>query len=144
MTRRKRQRKNDESAEHGGRTKCWIAVLNDPTRQEFMDFWFFNKASDGPVPDEWELGYIIIGTEHFEISNKSVGMPHLQMYIEFVGNDYGRGPILTELKKWFPRAHFEKRWCEKPEAARDYCKKEGKWQERGIISCDRDGVDKKD
>ena len=108
-----------------------------------QDGWFFNKARDGPVPDEWELGYIIIGAEHFETFNQSVGIPHLQMYIEFVGNDYGRGPILTELKKWFPRAHFERRWSEKPEAARDYCKKEGKWQERGIISCDRDGVDKK-
>ena len=40
---------------------------------------------------------------------------------------------LNQMKGWFPRAHWEPRFGT-PIEARDYCKKEGKWRDRGDMN----------
>lgn len=67
--------------------------------------------------------YLIYGFEMGE-----TGTPHLQGYAELQ-----KRMRLNSVKKILPRAHIEARKGTAEEAA-DYCKKEGDFEERGIIS----------
>ena len=106
----------------------WCFTVNNPTADDLKNLWVFN-APHGPAPTKHELEYIIIGAEHW---NPALGQTrHLQGYLE-IGTKLRR----HQLHAWFPRAHFEPRYG-KPEEARDYCKKEGMWRQRGTISSER-------
>lgn len=67
--------------------------------------------------------YIVVGEEVGE-----GGTPHLQGYVEFMN------PIrFSTLKNQSPRGHFERRMGTAKQAA-DYCKKDGHFTERGVMS----------
>jgi len=90
--------------------------------------WLFNQPH-GPVPNTHPIGYIIIGAENWNTPGKTF---HLQVYLEFESSKVR----YNQMNSWFRRSHCEPRYGT-PEEARDYCKKEGKWRERGTISSSR-------
>nr|QOR29571.1 replication associated protein [Bat associated circovirus] len=87
-------------------------TLNNYTEEEEKKFFEW---------DQWK--YIVIGREIGES-----GTPHLQGYGELLGRKR-----LTTLKKFDVKAHWEN-LKSTPEAASNYCKKDGNFQERGEIS----------
>ena len=144
---------NDAGDGGGGKRpnkyNCWCATLHSPTNEELNDLWKFNKAEGGPVPDQFELGYLIIASDFsctFD-SKKRSKFPSARMYIEFLGRnqDTIRGRVrITQLMKWFPRTEFEPLCGVLREEARDQCKMAGKWLERGVISTARQALNKKE
>ena len=89
--------------------KHWCFTLNNPGAE--------------PVP-EWpvDVTYYVIGKETGES-----GTPHWQGYVCFAK------PLrLTALKKLMPRAHWEQ-MRGTPQQAADYCKKDGDYEEDGIL-----------
>ena len=77
------------------------------------------------------LKYIIIGWMNWNASQNEAR--HLEGYFEME-----HGARLHQLRRWFPRAHFEpRRGLLQPEQARDYCKREHMWRERGQLNSDR-------
>lgn len=92
----------------------------------FRNFVFtVNNYTDDDVKalDAFECSYMIYGYEKGES-----GTPHLQGYCEMK-----QQKSLKQLKKAFPRAHIEKRRGTAEQAA-DYCKKDGNFVEKGVLS----------
>jgi len=87
----------------------WCYTLNNYTEEEMMSVL------------HTPCRYHIFGLEVGES-----GTPHIQGYIEF-----GKVMRRSACKKLFARAHWEVRMGSREEA-RDYCKKEGEWEEIGI------------
>lgn len=86
-------------------------TLNNPTDEEYLKL------------QERDCGYCILGREVGE-----GGTPHIQGYYEF------KNPVsFNGLKKDFPRMHIERRIGTSKQAA-DYCKKEGNFWEKGVLS----------
>lgn len=94
----------------------WCFTLNNYTLDEQLHL------------ETIECRYIVFG---LEVGVE--GTEHIQGYIEF--DSVKR---LAGLKKMIPRAHFEPRRGAR-EAARDYCKKDGEWIERGDWSAGGQG-----
>lgn len=92
----------------GSKAKNWCFTLNNPEADE---------VKEAPAYD-----YLVIGKE-----TGSEGTPHLQGYISLKTRCY-----LSALKKWLPRAHFEV-MKGTPRQASDYCKKDGDFQEDGVL-----------
>ncbi len=102
----------------GKRSKHWVLTLNNPT------------SEDGVEPNDFE--YLILGKEVGE-----EGTPHLQGYCVFKNRQY-----LSGAKKVWPRAHLEiKRGT--VEEAITYCKKDGKFEEWGVVPMESGYVEKK-
>lgn len=114
----------------GGRPSAyghWCGTLNNPTAEELQTLWVFNQRNGGPVPDAHDLGAIVIGWEHWRPADAAAGLTaHLQVYFELKSTK----ARLTQLRVWFPRAHWEPRRGTALEAA-DYCRKDGTYRERG-------------
>ena len=91
-----------------GKCRNWVFTLNNYTEEE--------EASLLILPSG--VKYLIVGKE-------MVQTPHLQGYVVFTSQ-----VRLFTCKKLLPRAHWEQRKGSH-EQARDYCKKEGNWWERG-------------
>ena len=123
----------------GPKLNCWRATLHSPTQEELTDLWKFNNADGGPVPDKFELGYLIIASDFSGIYNarKRRRVPCARMYFEILRGNQVR---LTSLMRWFPRTEFQSRDGITPEEARDHCKMAGKWIERGLISTVRQAM----
>lgn len=88
----------------------WCFTINNPTPEDEL-------ALEADV-----FRYLIYGEEVGES-----GTPHLQCYAEFP-----KPTRLSALKKMFPRAHFEVARGS-PQEASAYCKKDGKFTERGVL-----------
>lgn len=97
---------------NGPRSKYWVFTLNNPTPEEI-------NSVKGLVPDA--ASYVIFGRESGR--NET---PHLQGYVEFIVRKR-----LSACKTCIPRAHFEVRRGTGVEA-RDYCRKDGEWEEYGV------------
>lgn len=80
-------------------------------------------GGDLDVIMQWECAYIVVGEEV-----GASGTPHLQGYVE-----WGKAKRLTALKALDPRIHWEARKGTAKQAA-TYCKKDGKFHERGTAS----------
>ena len=89
--------------------RCCVFTLNN-----------YNE-SDIKQLTEWNYKYLIFGKE----IGKNNNTPHLQGYIEFINRKY-----FTELKRFNPKIHWEKRLGSQLEAI-NYCKKEGDFYEFG-------------
>lgn len=98
--------------------RFWCFTLNNYTTDEQSEFEVSHE----------NVSYIIYGEEVGEN-----GTPHLQGYIEFVKNTR-----ISAIKKLFKnnRMHLEKRIGTSQQAS-DYCRKEGKVYERGVLSVSR-------
>lgn len=79
-------------------------------------------ASDITSMKQMDFCYLIYG---FEVGAN--GTPHIQGYMEL-----NKKTRFTTLKKRMPRAHIEHRLGTQKQAA-DYCKKEGKFEELGVM-----------
>ncbi|AJM89740.1 replication associated protein [Mosquito circovirus] len=88
---------------------CW--TLNNYSEDEYQSLIEFS---------EWR--YIVIGREVGE-----TGTPHLQGYGELK-----KRKKFAALKNLFPRVHWEQRRASR-DAAANYCKKEGRFEERGSL-----------
>ena len=98
--------------------KHWCFTLNNPTDEEAESI-----ERVGERRDELGVTYLIGGYEIGEC-----GTPHVQGFISFA-----KRKGLAGVKKIIsPRVHLE---CAKgsPKQASDYCKKDGKFQEWGIV-----------
>lgn len=85
--------------------------------------WTFNNPPRGSISyDENTMDYLVAGKE---IGPK--GTPHLQGYTCFKLRQR-----LSAVKKVLPKAHWEVKEGT-PKQASDYCKKDGKWKEFGIL-----------
>ena len=89
--------------------KHWCFTLNNPGEEEVPEW---------PV----DVEYYVIGIE-----TGASGTPHWQGYVCFA-----KKLRLTALKKLMPRAHWEV-MRGTPQQASDYCKKDGNYQEDGIL-----------
>jgi len=82
------------------------------------------REDDAEAILAWESKYVVVGQE----VGDEKGTPHLQCYIEWAS------PKRFEtLKKLDPRIHWEARKGTAAQAA-DYCKKDGSFKERGVLS----------
>lgn len=104
------------AARQGNRYRGWCGTINNWTAAEL--------ATLRTSPD---YEYLIIGQE----GRQPGQTPHLQLYIEMTV-----AKRLTQMVAWFPRAHWEPRRGT-AEQARDYCKKEGQYEEHGELSTER-------
>nr|UBJ25970.1 replication-associated protein [Red panda feces-associated circular DNA virus 10] len=94
------------------RSRAWCFTINNPT------------DNDRKTCEEIECNYCIIGDE---VGDK--GTNHIQGYIEFAN-----GKTMSSVKKALgARCHLEARKGTAEQAA-SYCKKDGKYKERGQIS----------
>lgn len=94
------------------RSRAWCFTINNPTDDE-------KKACD-----EIECNYIVYGNEV-----GAEGTPHLQGYLELKD-----GKTLSAVQKLLGgRAHLEKRKGT-PKQASEYCKKDGRFTERGNLT----------
>ena len=89
--------------------KHWCFTLNNPGEEEVPEW---------PV----DVQYYVIGIE-----TGASGTPHWQGYVCFT-----KQLRLTQLKRLMPRAHWEV-MRGTPQQAADYCKKDGNYQEDGIL-----------
>jgi len=100
-------------------SKHWCFTLNNPSEDD-----------ESTVLEEHST-YLVIGKEVGE-----EGTPHLQGYVAMKSRKE-----LTAMKKLIPRAHWEiSRGT--PQEASDYCKKDGSFQESGVLPVNG-GVQKK-
>lgn len=97
-------------------SKYWCITINNPTSDDEQRF-----QSDAIV-------YFVYGREV-----SSTGTNHLQGYIEF-----GKKVRLSGVVKLFPRSHVEIRRGTAAEAS-GYCKKDGDWEEGGVMSSPEQG-----
>jgi hypothetical protein len=97
----------------------WCFTLNNPTPEELDHLW------NDPEP---EVEYMVIGDEV-----GASGTRHFQGYVELV-----KKVRWATLKAWIPRAHWEARRGTSDQASR-YCKKDGRFVEKGNISHQRHG-----
>lgn len=91
------------------RSRSWCFTLNNYTIEECIDLFDIN------------FQYLVVG---FEIGEE--GTEHIQGYVYFEDTK-----TLKRLKKWLPRAHFEKAKGT-PLQASTYCKKDGDFHEFGV------------
>lgn len=103
--------------------KYWCFTYNNPvtTQEEFLDL--FHSYDD--------CTYVCCGDEV-----ASTGTRHFQGYIEF-----GKLKRLSQLKKLHPGTHWERRKGTQQQAV-DYCKKDGKFLERGSLTETHQGARK--
>ncbi|AMH87748.1 replication-associated protein [Pacific flying fox faeces associated circular DNA virus-6] len=99
---------------------CFTAFASDFEK-------FTEIISDERVFSNSDLSYIIGGEELCPLS----GRKHIQGFAAFASRKR-----LTACKKLFPSAHFERMRGSAREAI-EYCKKDGKFVERGIYPCVR-------
>ena len=104
-------------------------TINNPTVEDLKDVWCFNEHNTGPVPDEYPLGAIIIGWEHFEPGS---GTPHLHCYFELAQTRVRRFTV----SEWFRRAWVSPRYGSVKQAY-EYCRKDGCYRERGVWSFEK-------
>lgn len=90
------------------RSRNWVFTLNNYTNDEY------------DMIKKYDCKYLVVGEEVGEN-----GTPHLQGYIEF-----NNAKMFSTLKKLNPRLHLEKRRGSAKQAS-DYCKKDGKFFEKG-------------
>lgn len=106
---------HNEMAPSGTKSKYWIFTLNNYTPE------------DQEKLEEEEKGetftYLVWGKEI-----GTSGTPHFQGYVEFKVRKR-----LSGCKRYLPTAHWEVRRGS-PEQASAYCKKDGNYQETGVIS----------
>lgn len=100
-------------------SRSYCFTLNNWTTDDEIILNNLTKTC-GHSADKPKARYIIWGQEVGES-----GTPHLQGYCELSSPQR-----ISWLKKLIPRAHFESRKGTR-EQARDYCKKDGKWEEHG-------------
>jgi hypothetical protein len=103
------------------RGKRWCFTLNNPKPEEeefiLSQLALLKNKEKTTLP----LTYIIIGRE-------AVSTPHLQGYLEL-----SQKISLSGLKNFLSRAHWEKAKGTAKQAS-NYCKKEGKFEEEGVLS----------
>lgn len=92
------------------RYRAWCFTINNPTKE------------DADAVENIECRYIICGVEKGEEKK----IPHLQGYVEFEA----AMRLNTVRQLLGGRAHLEQRRGTQEQAV-EYCKKEGKWKERG-------------
>lgn len=95
-----------------GQARNYCFTLNNPVQGDPEDIL------------AWECKYVVFGYEKGE----EKGTPHLQGYVEFASPKR-----LRTLKELDDRIHWEARRGSASQAA-DYCKKDGDFLERGVIS----------
>lgn len=95
------------------RAKRWVFTLNNPTPEEVV-----NLNNLGP-----QVEYLVFGNEVGEN-----GTPHLQGYVHFKA----AVRFTTAKNKLSPRVHLEVARGS-PEEAATYCKKDGNFQEYGVL-----------
>ena len=98
-----------KAAPREGQKKDWCFTLNNPRPEELAHIW----GDEG-------IAYLVVGWE-----TGDAGTPHFQGYLELW--DKCR---LSGVKDILTRAHWEARRGS-PQQAADYCKKDGRWRERG-------------
>lgn len=100
-----------KSPRDSGKYRHWCFTINNPT------------ADDNISKEKFEhISYLIAGKEVGED-----GTPHLQGYVCFINRKR-----LTTVKKFFPRAHLEVKKGTVKQAL-TYCKKDGDWEEWGVV-----------
>lgn len=95
--------------------------------------WYLNNMAMQLRDDESndKIKYYVMGIEICPTTNKK----HIQGYIY-----YRDARTFSAVKKDFPTAHIEARSEQStPQQASDYCKKEGNWEERGVLPVDKRG-----
>lgn len=96
--------------------------------KRYRNICFTDYDVDDIHVEDWltwtKLSYVVVGLE----TCPSTGRLHLQGYAETHTQ-----VTLKQLKEYAPLAHYEERKGTAEEAA-NYCKKEGKWSEKGTIS----------
>ncbi len=95
------------------RGRHWCLTINNPELE---------AQYDESIIADLDLEYLIYGKEV-----GTSGTPHLQMYTCYINRK-----SLHQVKGDFPRAHIE-RMAGTPKQASLYCKKDGDWEEFGVI-----------
>lgn len=104
------------------RSRSYVFTVNNYTETDEHQCWALAYYVG-------EVKYIVVGREIGES-----GTPHLQGYVYFKEKK-----SLSQLKEWFPTAHFEERRGTHRQAS-DYCKKDGDYWEWGILPVDDCGA----
>lgn len=107
------------------RAKRWCFTLNNPTATEKeLMLQALTACRSGERISSLTLTYLIFGRE-------AVSTAHLQGYVELSTKS-----SLSSMKGLLPRAHWEKAKGT-PKQASDYCKKDGDFEEEGVLSIGR-------
>jgi len=115
--RRTRARTDARVERRGRKSKYWCFTLNNPTQGEEA---VLHAIGNGDML----VTYLVLGRE-VGVN----GTPHIQGYVEF----RSRWDLVRCQQRFMMRAHYEPRRGTPQEAA-EYCKKDGDYDEYGIIS----------
>lgn len=113
----------------GSRSKYWCVTLNNYNEEQYEGLCALS------VGEEDALSYFVVGREV-----GAGGTPHLQCYYEFRQRRRLRG--VKTILLGISSLHCEVRRGSAEEAAA-YCKKEGQFQESGIISSENNSPGKR-
>lgn len=118
-----RRRTRARTNTRGRKSKYWCFTLNNPSEGEVH---VLNAIGVGDML----VSYLVFGHEVGEN-----GTPHLQGYVEFKS----RWDLVRCQQHFLVRAHYEQRRGTPLEAS-DYCKKDGNFEEWGILSRGISGI----
>lgn len=108
----------DQAAVVDQRSRCWCFTINNPKRAYGLDVYYTEELGNNVK----NYSYIVWG---YEIGKN--GTPHFQCFIIMK-----KRTKLSTMRKMIPGAHFESMYSNS-EAAANYCKEDGLWQECGVF-----------